>query len=443
MDPRLLSPATWAEPLARLRDALPEGAVSCRFSGTLGRSSRGGSESYRRQDGEEFHDWGRDRYTGMDLLGELAELAPSVPVGLTIDVDQLAPPRVMVYELPGQQVVSTGFRSPIASVVLQQDALPAPYRRLPERHQCSWDAGMDPQWLAGVVHRVLPDATGLTDEQLQAWEQRSRCVLPPDVRALYRTAASGDLIIGQSDEGENAGYVMRILPLGEPDPYWRADARFGGWEFGSTEAFGVDPAGRVQPLGFSPAWVPIGDDWGGNYFVADLAPGPNGAIGQILFVDHETNGGATWIAPCLTAFVASPPRSYGRLPAPGPLKARIGNHTDQTMADVTPETEVLIVNRVDEPVDLAPLAGHPRLRTLEINPGPVTGIEVVGRLPALEYLAADLATWRYLLDRQLVPSRLLAAGFTDTGAEWAENVETANQLLARWGRPQIAVHVVV
>lgn len=442
--------ATWAGPLAKLQAALPDDAVSGHFSGTLARGSYGGSEHYLNQAGEEFQQRRQQRegrYAAMDLLRELSEFAPPAPVGVAIDVARLAPPKVVLYELPGADVVSTGHGTPIASVTLRAGALPEPYRRLPEPHQRPWDAGMNPDWLAGVVHRALPEATGLTDQELRAWEQRSRCLLPPDVHALYRTAASGTLMLSPSDlpdpEDEEAGFVMRILPLGQPDPYWSPAARFGGWEFGATEALGEDPAGRVQSLAFSPAWVPIGDDGGGNYFVVDLAPGPQGTIGQILFVDHETNAGASWLAPSLTAFVANRPDSYARPPAAGGRKVRIGNHTTETLANVTAETEVLIVNRVAEPVDLSSLAGHPRLRTLEINPGPVTGLEVVGQLPALEYLATDLAGWRQLLDQNLVPQRLLAAGFKEMAAEWPANVAVANQLLARWGRPQIAEHVVV
>lgn len=430
MDSRLLLPAT----------------CSGHFSGTLGQGSFGGSEHYLDDAGGEFQDdRDGDVYAAMDLLAELSDLAPPTEVGVTIDVGRLAPPRVVLYEPPGTDTVSIGgYGAPIAAVVLRDGALPEPYRRMPEAHRCPVDAGMDPEWLAGVVHRALPEATGMTEEDLRAWEQRSRCDLPADVRALYRTAAGGDLILSPSDRPDDEGrYIMRIQPLDRPDPYWTPQARFGGWEFGATAAVGGDPDGRVQPLGFSPAWVPIGDDWGGNHFVVDLAPGPDGTTGQILFVDHETTAGASWVAPSLTAFVADPPDGYDPPPPAGVRRVRIGDHTDETLTDVTAETEVLIVNRVAVPVDLTSLAGHPRLRTLEINPGPVTGIEVVRHLPALEYLATDLATWRQLIDRQMVPERLLAAGFQDLTARWPENVAVANELLARWGRPGITEHVVV
>ena len=447
MDPRLLSPATWTEPLERMRAALPEAAVSSRFSGTLSQSSFGGGERYLDESGDEFY-LRRDgvQYSAMDALDAVSDLAPQAPLGVSIEVGRTTPPKVVLYELPGEEVVNTGFSSPISAVVLRAGALPEPFRRLPEIHPRPWDQSMNPEWLAQIVREALPDATGMSEEQLQTWEQRHRCVLPPDVRALYLAAAQGDLIrppkAGAETDSE-ADYVMRIFPLGREDPYWRADARCGGWQSGANEVVGADPSGRVQALGFSPAWVPLGDDWGGNYFVADLAPGPNGTIGQILFVDHETNSGASWVAPSLTAFVANPPQSYGGdLPPAAGLKVRIGNHTSETLASVTPETEVLIVNRVDEPVDLSGLAGHRRLRTLSITPGPVSGVRTIPDLPALEYLETNLATWRFLLDRDLVPDRLLAAGFDDLRADWPGLVAVANELLRRWGRPTITEHVI-
>lgn len=447
MDARLLQPATWLPHLEKLRTDLPERAVSHRFSGTFGRQSYGGGEYYRTADGEEFQERGDGRHTAMDVLRALSDLAPAGEAGVTIAVDRNGPSRVVLYD-PPDGVSTGGLGAPIGSVVLRPGTVPAPYRRLPEPHRSAWDAGMDPAWLAGVVRQALPDASGLSDEQLREWEQRSRCVLPPDVRALYRTAAGGDLVLGgssaENDDDEDAAYVMRILPLGEQDPHWTPQARFLGWEFGATEVVAPDPAGRVQPLAFSPAWVPIGDDWGGNLYVCDLAPGPRGTIGQLLFVDHETLSGATWVASSLTAFVKQrTPDVPGPAGAPESLKVRIGTHTRQSLADVTPDTEVLIVNRVDQPVDLTPLAGHPRLRTLEIAPGPVTGVQTLHRLPALEYLATNLATWRFLIDRNLVPERLLAAGFRDADADWPETVGVANHLLARWGRPPIAEHVVL
>ncbi|MFT3887961.1 MAG: SMI1/KNR4 family protein [Arachnia sp.] len=448
MDSRLLHRDIWVGPLEELRAGLPERAASVAFSGEMSRGGFGGSEVCRTSLGETFYRERGEGYSSMDLLRAVKEYADNTSVGVAVTVDRYAAPKVVLYEIPGDGSVSTGgIGAPIGSVVLRPGAVPEPYRRLPARYPSHWDSTMDPAWVSTVVRQCLPEGQGMTPQQIQEWERRTSCMLPPDVRAMYETATSGDLIKpvvpGDPDsEDDDSRYLMRLFPLGHDDEYWCPDGRYGSWHYGASEVAGPDPTGRVQSLAFSPAWVPLGDDWGGNYFVSDLAPGPNGRIGQILFVDHEESSGASWVAPSLTAFLANPPSSYEMPPAAGPLKVRLGGSDRDIVGTVTPETEVLIVNRVDQPVDLSVLAGHPRLRTVEIDPGRATGIDVVQQLPALEYLAVDLPTWRYLIDRDLVPGGLLAAGFEGRDATWAEVVDVANTLLTRWNRPPIIEHTI-
>lgn len=195
-------------------------------------------------------------------------------------------------------------------------------------------------------------------------------------------------------------------------------------------------------MGFSSAWVLLGDDWGGNLFVADLAPGPRGTVGQILFLDHETPE-VLWVAESVTEWLATDVDLYLNRPAlPGQL-VRI-NAATPTLDAVVDATEILIVNRTDAPLDLRPLAGHPRLRTLEVTGGEVTGLEVVGSLPQLKYLAVGPADWRHLLQNNAVPSTLLTAGISDDllrqpRPSQAEVVALTNELLTRWGRAPLQV----
>lgn len=443
MEPRLLHRDTWTAPLDALRAGLPAEAVALEFSGTLSRASYGGRETCRRADGTEFHRSRGDGFSGMDVLRTVASYADDTVVGLAVSLTRGGASRVVAYPLPSD--VSAGSGSPLGSVVLYPGAIPEPYRRFPTVYPANWDASASPEQVAALVRAALPDAVGMTPQQIQQWERRSNCVLPPDVRALYGAAAHGDLIrpaTSDEDEDDDERHLMRILALGGHDEFWRPEGRYLAWEFGATEVVAPDPSGRVQPLAFSPAWVPLGDDWGGNYYVCDLAPGPNGRIGQILFVDHETSSGATWLAPSLTAFLTGPSAGTARQPDPGALSVRIGNHTRTTAADVTAATEVLHINKVDAPVDLRYFAGHPRLRTVVITAGPVIGLEALPRLPALEYLSLDVPTWRALIDRNLLPGRLLAAGF-EGQSTWADAVAVANELRRHWERPPIPEHVIV
>jgi cell wall assembly regulator SMI1 len=47
------------------------------------------------------------------------------------------------------------------------------------------------------------------------------------------------------------------------------------------------PARGTQPVWWSPGWVPVADNGGGDYFCLDLAPGKGGVVGQVILFGHE------------------------------------------------------------------------------------------------------------------------------------------------------------
>ena len=49
----------------------------------------------------------------------------------------------------------------------------------------------------------------------------------------------------------------------------------------------VESDGTYQAKYWCESWVPIDANGGGDGYIMDLAPGPKGKIGQILFLDHE------------------------------------------------------------------------------------------------------------------------------------------------------------
>lgn len=66
----------------------------------------------------------------------------------------------------------------------------------------------------------------------------------------------------------------------------------------------VGPPGAVQTVQFHPLWVPIAsNDWGDNLCV-DLAPGPNGRVGQIIQLAGEAP--LSYLADSATAWARSP-----------------------------------------------------------------------------------------------------------------------------------------
>ena len=64
-----------------------------------------------------------------------------------------------------------------------------------------------------------------------------------------------------------------------------------------------EPVGDVQPVYFSPSWVPFAVDGAGNGLAVDLAPGPGGVTGQVIsFGADETVRRV--LAPSVAAFLA-------------------------------------------------------------------------------------------------------------------------------------------
>ncbi|HMR12459.1 MAG TPA: SMI1/KNR4 family protein [Arachnia sp.] len=425
----------WLPFAEALRRTAPDGTAETVFTGTLSPSSWGGSTL---DDGDHEARWADRSRESRDLLhdavGPLLALTGGREHGARVAVTATGDVRVRIVDIPVD--ASFSMSGGLGSIVLVEGACPEPYRREPVDHDRPASPDVDPGAVTALVSAALPDASGASAEALDAVEARLGRRLPSDVRALYLAAGDGELVLatGEEVDDEEVLYGLRIAPLdSDAARYLDPVARYLDWSFGATEVVAPDPAGRVQALAVSSAWVVIGDDWGGNLYVADLAPGPTGTYGQVLFVDHETSAGASWVAPSLTELLAGRPVEVGR---PGTVPGMSVHRLD----DVTPSTEVLRLGAA-EAVDLGPLAGHPRLRTIVVEPGAATGLDALARVPALEYLAADAETWRAMLDAGQVPPSLLAAGFTPSHGEvdLLGQIAVANSLLERWGRPRIVV----
>lgn len=431
---------TWSPFLDALRDTAPEGTHETVFEGTVFPMSWGGAtfddgDTNRRSDAG----WeSRDRLSAAvePVQGLVGGRGCAVRARVTRSGDR----EVRLVEIPDGVTFGMGNEL-IEAVVLVPGAHPEPYRRVPVRYDgVVTSPGADADAVTSVLRAALPEAVPASHAELDAAEAALGLPLPADVRALYLAAGSGVLVLAPEDEDDGLWYGMRIVALDDQDAraYLRPEARYLSWRYGATEVVAPDPQDRVQPLAVSPAWFVIGDDWGGNLFVVDLAPGPRGHVGQVLYVDHETNSGARWVAPSLTELLVGRSQVLAPFGPRDELLVRIAAHTGRTLAEVSENTEVVIVNRVPVPVDLSPLAGHRRLRTLVVEPGPVTGLDVVTALPSLEYLQLDLAGWQSLLEADRLPPTLLAAGFSGR-ADWTATLEVLNALLARWEQPPVEV----
>jgi cell wall assembly regulator SMI1 len=435
IDASLLQPDAWRPFVTALRDSTPPDVRQAEYRGTMAPGSFGSSIAY---DGDPRNP-GVDLDRGdrpMDMLEPLAKLAGGGWVAVRGIAVRSGPAAVSI--VPSTPKMSFGVGGELLEAVrLVAGAYPEPYRREPARHDVAGSAGADPATVTALVRELLPDARPADPSELAAAQARLGATLPDDVRALYLAAAEGALVLPADEE---RFYGFRIVPL--DDTVTRSclepGARFVSWPFDATEVVAPDPHGRMQPLASSPAWFAFGEDGRGNLYVVDLAPGPRGTVGQVLFVHRGDAMGAQWLAPSLTELLTERPAKLANLGSTGRLSVRVGPSSGKTLADVQPETEVLYVSAGPDPVDLSALAGHRRLRTLVTESGAVAGLAAVTGLPTLEYLQLDVAGWQQLLRAGQLPATLLAAGLKGW-AEWTATVEVVNGLLAAWGQAPIEV----
>ena len=263
------------------------------------------------------------------------------------------------------------------------------------------------------------------------------------MRALYRQADGGDLVVGDDDA---AFYGMRIVPLGATD--WRRwtlpEHRLVEWAL--TERTLPPAEAAVRQLLGTPQWFLLGDDWGGNYYACDLVPTAAGHTGQIVFIDHETSGGAVLVADSLTDLLAGRLAESVPVERATPRTVMLGGRSNATVIDAAdPAVDGLAIGLLTEPVDLSPLAGHPGLRWVTSAVGGAIGdLTVLATLPVVEYLHLHITDWRGLFDADAVPTTLLAARVEAHGAADALGaIEIANELLTRWGQESISVRTVV
>ena len=204
-----------------------------------------------------------------------------------------------------------------------------------------------------------------------------------------------------------------------------------------------DQDGRVQVTGGSTYRVPFAEEGSGCYWSVDLAPGPRGYLGQVLFhVDDERWLNGWVVADSLTDFIVNIVDSDRPMPTGAryddrgrftvPTDTRMNATAVADLSEADPDdVEVLDVN---DQVELAPLSGSQRLRTLHLKAMPTDPHQLLN-LPALQYLSADLPVWQALLKAGAVPPTLAAAGFhEDADLDWQTQFAVMNALLASRGQ---------
>lgn len=410
---------TWEPFVDALRRSAPPGTDVSEFVGTVGRGAWQGTylddgdadlrrDHYRKLAREAARTGDRGPKADLDdALRALAELTP--------DAEQLV--RVVAAGSPDGDVVElvalpsavvSGPGTPILEVVLEPGTLPAQYlATIVPASDAAVAPSADPDAVARVIAERMPDAVGASPDEMAAAEANlpAGSHLPDEVRALYATAGSGNLRLPPQEDRFGGFEIVPLSGSFLREAFLPA-ARFSTWTADAGTFAPEDPSGRVQSVIGSPLWFPVGTDGAGNVYAADLAPGANGHVGQILLLDHEMRAGAVYRAESLAALlvgrVAGPAE-----PGPDQLDQRGPAHPEEA--------------RGASPAE----------------PG-LDGLDQRGP----EFLNLDPAGWTERLDAGTVPDTLKAAGLVPDPARppvFSEAISTANRLLDLRGLEPIEV----
>lgn len=130
-------------------------------------------------------------------------------------------------------------------------------------------------WFGRYAPGILSDfQPGATRVELEQAEAVLGVELPEDLKALYRlhNGSKGRFFLG--------GWSLLSLE-------WM----IASWQLGQDLAGGQDlevpPAGPLRPGAWHPRWIPFMNDGAGASLCLDLAPGPGGQVGQVIYQDWE------------------------------------------------------------------------------------------------------------------------------------------------------------
>ncbi|GAB2819072.1 SMI1/KNR4 family protein [Streptomyces chlorus] len=386
----------------------------------------------------------QDEFTAVERVQ--AALKADGANGVSFMVETAPGGKTLLHIVEPGPAVEPGFMSPfVGALLLVDDAVPEPWRRLPEMVPGAAPApSADPALLERTLRERLPDAIGATETEIAETEARLGIPLPDELKALYRvTRARWQDWSGDYETAERHGDAVGC-ELFSLDGLYIADARSRPcpWQFAATDAVVTPSDAAVQGLVGSPGWIVFGDNGGGDRLALDLTPGPGGHTGQVIVIDHERNVGAGLRADSLTDMVLNRPDGWysGRDADSPPVVARVNVRSlDSVEAAAHPELEVLGIGVWEgEPLSLAPVVGLPRLRTLTVYPGTLADPLEIAGLTGLEYLSLGPEEWRVLLDAGAVPRSLSAAAIEVWGGQHPlPFLALANELLALWDRPLI------
>jgi cell wall assembly regulator SMI1 len=132
-------------------------------------------------------------------------------------------------------------------------------------------------WLAANAPKVQKSlCRGASERAIRAAEREMGVTFPDDVKACYR------IHDGQREGGADFLYGWHWNSLDGMLEDWRL---LKGMSENVEGSRGSDDV--TQTDWWHPAWLPILTNYNGDFRCLDLAPGPAGSVGQILFWWHD------------------------------------------------------------------------------------------------------------------------------------------------------------
>lgn len=346
----------------------------------------------------------------------------------------------------------------------------------------------------------------VTAAALDDAERRIGHPLPADLRALYLIADGDATGYRHRYLMDNYGWLSLESLVAEYNE-WRdwQDRPWYGWDLEwDAVVFDATPADTVRRCGGHPGWIRFATGEDGNYLAVDMAPARDGRPGQVIVTGRDYDDGPAYVADSLTSLLGQHVeqleqgayehekdadylalRRLGRAPGTQQIIGGIPDEVPATLqaihindatglVDLSPLTAAPILRRLHlnrsttpdlTPVrglpveslrvtldggDLAPLADHPHLASLDLaTTGPVDlrplrtvphlhGLDLAGAdvpdltvladLPHLRYLAMDQRQWGALLRDGKLPPALAAVRLAEGDVTFEDALTLASRL---------------
>lgn len=116
---------------------------------------------------------------------------------------------------------------------------------------------------------------GASEEQVAALESQLGLTLPADFRASLLT-----------HNGAPGFHSYRALTVAGIARIWSGMQQLSAAGSLTRHPEGEGNVEVIQDTPWNPAWVPFAEDSGGNLICLDLAPGPRGRVGQVIYLEQ-------------------------------------------------------------------------------------------------------------------------------------------------------------